>query len=65
MKNTDHQIDHAVYQRWVKTVSIASLQYIIRDCQEAIAANPDNPKNSKYADEIAYCGMEIKRRKNA
>lgn len=55
--------DHAAYQRMVKTKSIESLRFTISDCQQAIAANPDNPKCSHYADEIAYCGMELKKRK--
>ncbi|MFK5281825.1 hypothetical protein ACI3PL_19935, partial [Lacticaseibacillus paracasei] len=58
-------IDHTTYPKQLKLKSLESLRFIIRDCQDAIAANPENPKNSKYADEIAYCGMEIKRRQNA
>lgn len=55
-------MDHAQYQKSLKTKSVESLRYIIKDCQEAIAANPDNKKNGYYSDEICYCGMELNRR---
>ncbi len=58
------QIDHTNYPKTLKTKSLESLKFIIKDCQEAIAANPENPKNSFYQDEICYCGMEIKKRLN-
>lgn len=61
--NTMSQIDHTNYPKTLKTKSLDSLKYIIKDCQEAIAANPENPKNSVYSDTICYCGMEIKKRK--
>jgi len=54
--------DHAAYQKKVKKMSIGSLRFVIRDCQDAIAAMPDNPKCGHYADEISYCSMELKRR---
>ena len=56
------QIDHERYPKSIRSKSVESLRFIIRDCQQAITANPDNPKNGYYADEIAYCGMELKRR---
>ena len=56
------QINHAEYQRKVKSMSIAQLLYVIKDCKEAIAANKENPKCGVYSDEISYCSMELKRR---
>lgn len=56
------QIDHQAYQEKVKQLPDAALQYIIKDCQEAIAAMPTNPKNGYYSDEICYCVNEINRR---
>ena len=56
-------MDHTNYPKQLRTKSIDTLFFIINDCREAIEAMPDNPKNSFYADEICYCGMEIKRRK--
>ena len=58
------QMNHSAYMRKVKTLSIESLNYIIKDCKEAIAALPDNPKNGYYMDEIHYCSMELVARKN-
>jgi hypothetical protein len=59
------QIDHKNYPKALKTKSLPALLFIIKDAREAIAANPDNPKNGYYADEINYAGMEINRRKNS
>ena len=53
------QMNHSDYMRKVKTLSVESLNYIIKDCKEAIAALPDNPKNGYYMDEIHYCYMEL------
>jgi hypothetical protein len=58
------KMDHAAYQRKVRMLSNESLRYTIRDCQEAIRANPENPNNGYYADEINYCAMELNRRTN-
>ena len=59
------QVDHSEYPKTLKSKSIAQLYFIIRDCQQAIQANPDNPKNGYYQDEISYCGMEIRNRQNS
>jgi len=58
-----NQINHSEYQKKVKTLSIESLRFIIRDCQEAMNAMPNNPKNGYYQDEIHYCVMELNQRK--
>ena len=55
-------IDHTEYPKTLKTKSNDSLRFIIKDCQEAMKAIPDNPKNGYYADEICYCGMELRTR---
>ena len=55
-------IDHTNYPKTLKSKSVAALRFIIRDCKEAIAAQPDSPKVGYYADEICYAGMELKRR---
>ena len=49
----------------VKKLSMDALVFTAQDCREAIAANPDNPKNGQYADTAHYCGMEIRRRQGA
>lgn len=57
-------IDHDKYMKKVKTMSMESLLFTIRDCKDALNAMPDNPKSGYYQDEIHYCAMEINRRKN-
>jgi len=59
------EINHAEYQEKTCTMSDEALRYTIRDCKEAIEANPDGHKAGYYADEINYCAMEIQRRRNA
>jgi len=42
-----------------------SLKYIMFDCSRALEAMPDNPKAGQYQDEILYCAMELKKRRNS
>jgi hypothetical protein len=58
----DKQMNHAAYQRKCRTMDVAALMFTIKDAQEAIAANPSNPNNGYYADEVCYCSMELRRR---
>lgn len=58
MKNMDHK----AYQIKARSMSNEALRFTIKDCQEAINANPQNPNNGYYADEINYCAMELKKR---
>lgn len=58
----DKKMDHGKYQRMCRNKSESELRYIIQDASEAIAANPDNPNNGYYTDEIHYACMELKRR---
>jgi hypothetical protein len=53
---------HGDYMALAAKRSDDELRYVIKDCQQAIAANPDNPKSSQYADEINYCVMELFKR---
>ncbi len=62
MASVKKEMDHSAYMRKVKGMPSSSLQYVIKDCQAAIAAYPDNPNAGYYADEIHYCAMELKRR---
>lgn len=57
-------MDHSAYQSKVRELSAAALRFTITDCQAALAAMPDNPNAGYYADEISYCAMELKRRKD-
>jgi hypothetical protein len=65
MSQAPAQIDHRAYQTKCKRLSSDSLRYIINDCQEALAANPEGHKAGYYADEINYCSMELSARKRA
>ena len=56
------QMNHSAYQNKVRKMETSSLQFTIKDCKEAILANPDNPKNGYYQDEISYCSAELHRR---
>jgi hypothetical protein len=57
-------VNHSEYIAKTKKMDEASLRYVIKDCQEAIKAMPDNPKSGYYQDEICYCSMELNRRRN-
>lgn len=57
-----NQIDHTNYPKGLRTKSVESLRYIIKDCRAALAAMPESDKAGYYADEISYCSMEIHRR---
>ena len=56
--------DHAATIKRFATLDDSSLQFIINDCREAIAAMPSNPKCSQYQDEIHYAASELNRRKD-
>lgn len=58
------EIDHTAYPEKLKSLPTASLYYIIKDAQEALKANPDNPKAGYYQDEINYASMELRKRQN-
>ncbi len=55
-------IDHKACQERMRQLPFASLMFIIKDCREAIEAQPEGPKAGYYADEMSYAGMEITRR---
>ncbi len=56
-------MNHTEYMNKTRKMSDDSLRYVIKDCQEALKANPDSEKAGHYADEICYCSMEIVKRK--
>ena len=62
MFTADKVMNHAEHQRRTRRMDTAGLLFTIKDASEAIVANPDNPNNGYYQDEICYCGMEVKRR---
>lgn len=56
------QINHTQYPKSLKSKTVSQLLYIIKDCREALEAMPESPKAGYYADEIAYCSMELSER---
>ena len=59
------QINHTAYPKSLRNKSDESLRFIMQDAYEAMINNPEGDKAGYYADEINYCGMEIKRRQVA
>jgi hypothetical protein len=55
-------MNHAEYQRKLKSKSEAELRFIIKDATEAQEVNPTNANNGYYADEVHYCLAELRRR---
>lgn len=55
---------HSEYIARARRMSKAELLYVIKDCEAAMAAYPENPKCEQYADERSYCAMEMNRRRN-
>jgi hypothetical protein len=56
-------MDHDFYQKKVRTMDDSALRFVIQDCAAALEAWPDQPNAGYYADEIHYCAMELKRRR--
>ena len=55
-------IDHVEYPKALLTKSDDMLRFIIGDCKEALDALPGSHNAGYYADEICYCGMDLKKR---
>ena len=62
MFNADKKMDHTNYPRRLRTKSETELRFIVKDCQDAIRANPENPNSGYYADEIHYAAAELRGR---
>lgn len=57
-------MNHAAYQRGLRSKSEAELRFIIADAGEAARINPSGENHGYYADEVHYAAMELKRREN-
>ena len=58
-------MNHAEYQKSLKSKSDAALEYILFDARKAEEAHPTGENAGYYADEQHYAAMEItKRTKN-
>jgi len=51
--------DHAQLQKEVARMSWAAMEYALRDCRDAMSANPENPKFNHYADMVCYISMRM------
>ena len=60
----DKIMNHTQYMKKVKGMTEGELRFTIKDAGEAIEANPSNPNNGYYQDEICYCSSELHRRRN-
>jgi hypothetical protein len=58
-------MNHTEYPRRLWQRSVEELRFIIKDATEAQRANPSNPNNGYYADEVLYAAAELSRRKLA
>jgi len=56
------QIDHAAYQKKLRSYSEAQLHYVYQDATEAARLNPDSEKAGYWQDEAHYAAMELSRR---
>ena len=54
------EMNHAEYQKQLRTKSDEALRFIIKDAQEAAALMNDNA--GYYLDEIHYAAAELRRR---
>jgi hypothetical protein len=55
-------MNHSEYPKSMKSKTWQELEYIIKDAKAAISANPENPNNVYYQDEICYAAQEKKKR---
>jgi len=60
--STRKHMDHAEYQRRLKSKTPDELRYIIKDATEAARANPQGENAGYYQDEALYAQMELKKR---
>ncbi len=57
------KIDDKKYPKCLRKKTIAELRTIIKDCNSALATNPNNPTTEHCQGKINYCIREINRRK--
>lgn len=63
-RNGKVEMKHSEYQEHLKKKSDSELRYIIKDANEALRANPENPKAGYYQDEVIYASQELKNRRD-
>lgn len=55
-------MNHKDYPKSLRNKSEAELRFILKDCREALEANPTSSKANDYQDEILYVAAEFNRR---
>ena len=60
--NGDKKMDHTEYPKKLKRKTEDELRFIRKDAKEAVEANPENPNNGYYQDEVIYASQELRRR---
>lgn len=56
------KMDHAAYQKGLRSKTDEELQFIAKDANEAATVNPQGVNAGYYADEVHYALAELKRR---
>ena len=61
------EMDHEAYQERTKSMSVESLEHIIKDASLAVeaAGATNSPNYGYYLDEIHYCSMELRRHRQS
>ena len=60
------QMNHSEYMRKTRKMSESSLRHVMEDARQAAEAGKGwNPNVGYYLDEVHYCAMELKRRKES
>ena len=55
-------MDHAAYQRTLKSKTNRELRFILEDTNDVLIANPEGENAGYYMDEHHYAAMELVRR---
>lgn len=61
MPYDDTHMDHAAYQKRVRSMTDEALHWTMKDAREAAAAMPAGRKVHYYLDEVLYCAAELRR----
>jgi len=57
-------MNHAEYQKGLKSKTVAELRFLAKDAREAMEAMPDGENAGYYADEVHYAAMELRNRES-
>jgi hypothetical protein len=57
-------MNHAEYQKGLKSKSVPELLFLCQDANEAMGAMPNGENAGYYADEVNYSAMELRNRES-